>query len=178
MICRRRNPIQLAGFLAGILGCTTLVAAANSVTLAWDPSPAPGIAGYKVYCGIASRTYATVIDTRSATSATISGLVPGVTYYFAVTAYDAVGRESAFSAEIGYTVPRVSTLQLRVTSSRQAVLSGTGPVGYRYDVQASQDLKTWTRIGSVTADATGSFQFTDPTAAKGVRCYRLRQTSP
>jgi sulfur relay (sulfurtransferase) complex TusBCD TusD component (DsrE family) len=77
----------------------------TSVTLAWDPSPDSAIAGYRLYEGVASGTYTNVIDVRNATSATVSNLVNGVTYFFAVTAYDTNGQESDFSDEISYTVP-------------------------------------------------------------------------
>ena len=36
---------------------------------------------------------------------TISGLVPGATYYFAATTYNAAGLESPFSSEVSYLVP-------------------------------------------------------------------------
>ena len=46
-----------------------------------------------------------MISTGSATTATVSNLVSGATYYFAVTAVDTNGQESDFSSEIIYTVP-------------------------------------------------------------------------
>ena len=79
--------------------------ATQSVTLAWNPSPDTNVVGYKVYYGIASRTYTNVVDVGDVTNATISGLVEGVTYYFAVTAYRSLGIESDYSAEVAYTVP-------------------------------------------------------------------------
>jgi YHS domain-containing protein len=76
----------------------------TSVTLAWDPSPDGAIVGYRLYDGVASGTYTNVIDARNATSATVSNLVNGVTYFFAVTACDRNGQESDFSDEISYRV--------------------------------------------------------------------------
>ena len=35
--------------------------AVGNVTLAWDPNPAPGIAGYRLYFGTSSGNYGTVI---------------------------------------------------------------------------------------------------------------------
>jgi hypothetical protein len=64
--------------------------------------------GYKVYYGVASRTYTNIVDVGDVTNTTISGLVEGTTYYFAVTAYNILGMESDYSAEVSYTVP-VST---------------------------------------------------------------------
>jgi hypothetical protein len=54
------------------------------------------------------------------------------------------------------------------------VLSGVGQAGHTYDVEATQNLKTWTKIGTVTIGADGSFQYTDPTLATyAARFYRL-----
>ncbi|HVV72029.1 MAG TPA: fibronectin type III domain-containing protein, partial [Verrucomicrobiae bacterium] len=80
-------------------------AVARNVTLAWDPSGDPTVAGYKVYCGTVSRTYTNIVDTGSSTSVTISNLMPGMTYYFAATTYTVAGLESDYSAEAPYTVP-------------------------------------------------------------------------
>jgi hypothetical protein len=78
---------------------------AASVTLAWDRSQEPDVAGYRVYYGTTSGHYTTMISVGNSTTCTISNLEPGMTYYFAVTAYDTSGNESAYSQEIPYTVP-------------------------------------------------------------------------
>ncbi len=86
--------------------------ALQSVTLAWDASPDPTVLGYNVYYGAASGTYTNKVDAVNATSATISNLVEGVTYYFAVTAYNGVGLESDPSNEAIYTVPLLPAVVL------------------------------------------------------------------
>jgi hypothetical protein len=63
------------------------------------------VVGYRLYQGGVSQVYTNVVDVGNSTSNTVAGLVAGATYYFAVTAYDSVGLESAFSNEIAYTVP-------------------------------------------------------------------------
>ena len=60
--------------------------------------------GYRVYWGTSTRTYGTSAQAGASTSYTIGSLQPGRTYYFAVTAYDATGLESAFSAEASKTI--------------------------------------------------------------------------
>ena len=82
---------------------------AASVTLAWDENQDADVAGYKIYYGTSSRQYTNIIDVPNKTSATITNLEPGRTYYIAATAYDVNGNESAFSQEIPYTVPFVDS---------------------------------------------------------------------
>ncbi len=78
------------------------------VNLAWDPGDQsvaagnPVVAGYKVHYGIASRNYPSTIEVGNTTSTTVPNLQDGVTYYFAVTAYDSSGRESPYSNEVSY----------------------------------------------------------------------------
>jgi hypothetical protein len=135
---------------------------------------------------MASLNYTNVVDVGSNLTASISGLVAGATYYFAVTAYDSTGLESTFSGQISYTVPAaaprppmLAQLFLSRNRSRQAILSGTGPAGFVYDVCASMDLSSWSVIGSITVDAFGRFQFTDgQTPSVPGQFYRLKQTSP
>lgn len=154
----------------------------SNVTLAWDPSPGPDIAGYRLYSGLASQTYTSMLDVGSATTGTISNLLAGTTYYFAVTAYDVAGLESPFSGEIAYTVPLPlggAALALSINQTNQVALSGTAPPGYQYAVQCTSDFTNWINIGTATADATGAFQFTDPGAAtNSARFYRFLQTLP
>ncbi|MCE5264391.1 MAG: fibronectin type III domain-containing protein [Deltaproteobacteria bacterium] len=78
---------------------------AAQVTLAWDLNHEPTVSGYRVYYGTTSSYYTAVIDVGSQTTVTITGLVPGVTYFISATAYASTGDESNFSGEIAYTVP-------------------------------------------------------------------------
>jgi hypothetical protein len=82
---------------------------AAEVTLAWDPNPEPSVTGYRVYYGTSSYYYSNVIDVGNRTDCTITGLLPGMTYYIAATACSSTGDESNFSGEIVYTVPGAST---------------------------------------------------------------------
>ena len=149
-----------------------------SVTMAWDGSVSPDIAGYRVYYGAASGNYTSSIQVGNVTTGTIPGLTPGVTYFFAVNAYNLAGLESPFSNEVSYT-PGLPTLQMRITAAGQAVLTVTGLAGLTYEIQATQDFKIWTAIGSVLLGAGGSIEFTDPTAAMhSSRFYRAQVLQP
>ena len=81
--------------------------AAGTVTLAWNPSTDPLVVGYSIYYGGASGTYTNEISIGNATNVTISGLIPGTTYYFVATTYTAADLESPFSDEVSYGVPLV-----------------------------------------------------------------------
>lgn len=150
------------------------------VTLAWNRSPDPLVAGFNIYYGGVSRAYTNKTSAGAATSLTISNLIPGTTYYFAESTYSAAGAESALSSEVSYTVPMTSSgVQLNVTTSNQFVLTVTGPVGQSYDIQATQDFIAWSVIGTVTVGTNGSFAFTDTNAAGLLkRFYRTHAISP
>jgi hypothetical protein len=93
-------------FLIGVFLMTAWMAyATGSVTLAWNASTDPIVVGYNVYYGGASGVYTNEVNAYSVTNITLSGLTPGVTYYFAATTYAASGLESPFSSEVSYLVP-------------------------------------------------------------------------
>ncbi len=104
---RAAHVVLFAGLFAG-LGNFSLRAV--NVTLAWDPVPGTGVAGYNVYYGQISRGYSSVAAT-AATAATVSNLQAGVTYYFAVTTRSTTGLESDYSTEISYTPAAVAVNQ-------------------------------------------------------------------
>lgn len=83
-----------AVFIRGV--CTNLMA---SATLAWQPSSDPTVVGYQVYYGTVSHNYTDQLNVGPSTTATVSNLVTGATYYFAVTAYNSSGEQSPFSNE-------------------------------------------------------------------------------
>lgn len=80
-----------------------------SVVLDWDKSVDPTVTGYNLYYGNASRGYTNVVAAGAATTAAVSNLTVGATYYFAATTYNLAGLESDFSAEVAYTVPVPNT---------------------------------------------------------------------
>lgn len=74
--------------------------AQRAITLAWEPNDEPDLAGYFIHYGLASGAYSTKTNVGLRTTNTISGLLEGLTYYFAVTAYNTAGLESEPSNEI------------------------------------------------------------------------------
>src|SRR3954468_23242490 len=79
-----------------------MLAPAATVTFGWDP--VGGAASYRLYQGSSSRNYTQSLASGQ-TQTTVSNLVEGVTYYFAVTAVGSNSLESAFSDEFSYAPP-------------------------------------------------------------------------
>jgi Bacterial Ig domain/Fibronectin type III domain len=107
----RRSALLVLLFIGLYALAPSFCFAADSVILAWDPSPDPVVIGYNVYYGAATRSYTNMVSAGNATNATVSGLVPGMAYYFAATATDATGLESDYSNEVTYSVPIVTPNQ-------------------------------------------------------------------
>ena len=104
--------------------------ATQSVTLVWNPSFDTNVSGYNIYYGVGSRAYTNVVDVGNVLTCTITGLVEGVTYYFAATAYNVLGMESDFSNECAYTVPT-------------AGITTPGPPGPLYIAAIDLDMLAW-----------------------------------
>src|SRR6266571_5350025 len=91
----------------GGLSCTCLL----GVWLHGPPAAPPTVQraaldGYWLYYGPASGNYTARIDVGPVTTYTVTGLVSGQTYYFAVAAYDRTdGSESVKSNEVSTTLP-------------------------------------------------------------------------
>jgi len=97
-----RGLFSIAAFASVLILVPVMAHAQTSVTVAWDASnPVPD--GYILYWGTSSGNYPDSHDVGNATQYTIPGLQDGLTYYFAVKAYDD-GNQSAFSQEISHTV--------------------------------------------------------------------------
>jgi hypothetical protein len=82
----------------------------TSVHLSWDANAptndaSTNTAGYRLHIGRASGNYSQIIDLGSATTATVSNLISGSTYYFVVGAYNAAGVEGPHSNEVSYSAP-------------------------------------------------------------------------
>jgi len=79
--------------------------ASAQVTLEWDSNTEPDLDGYKVYYGTTVGSYEFVVDVGNQTVYTVTGLDRGETYFFAATAYNVYGTESAYSSEISCEIP-------------------------------------------------------------------------
>lgn len=111
-------------------------------TLSWyaptansDGTILTNLAGYKIYYGMSSRNYSQVIDVGNVTTYTVTNLTGGITYYFAATAYNIFGIESAYSNEVSKTADPTLTINKAgtgvgtVTSSSAGINCGTACTG-------------------------------------------------
>ena len=75
---------------------------AANATVSWNANTETDLAGYRVYVGTRSGVYgfAGPFEVSKITSFTIPNLPTGTTYYFAISAFDKSGNESAKSAEV------------------------------------------------------------------------------
>jgi hypothetical protein len=161
-----------AAVTAIALQCAATNAMGASVTLAWDRNSEPNVSGYKVYYGPGNRRYPFVLDARNSNAQVINDLQDGVTYYFAVTAYDLDGQESSFSAEIPYTVPQRAISAVGDGSFRVR-FQGVPERSYRVEYTESLTTPNWRTLGIHTAGANGLFEIIDrPIAGSPAGFYR------
>lgn len=124
----------------------------QSVTLAWDPNPESDLAGYIVYYGSASRNYTNAVNVGNITTNTVSGLVNGATYFFAVTAYNTNGLESDFSAEVSYLASSdsvIATTLQPILSRSNVVFRGTSSVAGLaawFDLSEGTNTSNWHQV--------------------------------
>lgn len=171
--------VRAAIIAGGILVIAVGSAWGAGVTFGWTANTDP-VAGYKIHYGPASRTYNQVFDARNVTTGTVSNLLAGTRYFFALTAYNSQGLESDYSNELTYFVPTnigpsgPFRLTITVTPSQQKMLTVTGPTNRSYSIEAGTNLTAWTNMGTVTVGGGGSATFVDTNAASPRRYYRAR----
>ena len=176
------NPFKIMGLAMVLWGASPFSAHASttpgSVSVAWNRNTESSVAGYKVYWGRTSRIYEQVLNAGSNPQAVLPNLTPGQPYYCAVTAYNAEGQESPYSAEI--TVVYGSVSQNPDTSGRMVLLEAengqlgapmtifNGPAESWVDSSFYSTLG-WTQL-SFTAPVTGDYhvwcRVKGPTEAK------------
>jgi len=128
----------------------TITSEAAGTALAWDPSPSPGVVGYKVHYGSISGTYTQIIDVGNVTNTVVTNLVVGTTNYFAVTSYDSTGLESQPSNEISAIV---RGLLGRYVFYNHSAWDGNSAVANAADDQAIAPDKTPLRRGGIATFA-------------------------
>ncbi len=153
---------------------------ASGVTLAWDPCLGPAVVGYNLYYGAASANYTNTVPVVNATSVTVTNLVAGTVYYFAVTAIDSFGLESNFSSEAVF-INRPRTPPVIVTGdgvfglvTNRFGFNITGSPGQDVVVEASTNLLQWFPLQTNTLGSSPLY-FSDPGWRQNpCRFYRAR----
>jgi hypothetical protein len=167
-------------FIPALLALSSF--SAQAITLTWDPSTSSNIAGYIVYSGTNTSSYNTSNFVGNVTTNVPSGLLEGLTYFFAVTAKDTLGLESDFSNEISVTIPVslgqpvMATNQLvsgKVKLTWGSTASSTFRVYYKTNLTDGAWLpltSNLTAVGPITS-------WTDPSPPQGAsRFYRVFKT--
>jgi hypothetical protein len=102
---------------------------------------------------VTSGIYTQQVDVGNMTSATISGLTSGRTYYFAVSAYDTSTVESAFSNEVSFTIGSTSSSVASVTTGESSGTSSSS------SISATNSQSSGPTATGNSATATGSPSF-------------------
>lgn len=109
--------IKFASAIAPLLvGAVSFCDAGQSVTLTWDRNPEQDIANYRLYYGTQSGRPSQSLGVGNVTTATITNLNDGTTYFFAIAAVNTVGLEGPLSNEVSYTTPNPAAHVLTVNS--------------------------------------------------------------
>ncbi len=161
-------------FLLALFFCFSNAQSAQDVRLAWNPSTSLAAAGYFLYYGTEKGVYTNKIDMGNSTTASVSGLQEGQTYYFAVTAYNSSGIESTPSRDVWYITPGMLRLLGKMNIHSMGMEFPVAP-GHWYEVQASENMQAWTTIGQTDMATSNAWtQFSDPQAGQfSTRFYRL-----
>lgn len=151
-----------------------------TVTVSWNASPSPDVAGYIVYYGTQSGVYDNWLNVGAGDSVDVGGLDENTTYYFAVSAYDDAGEESIYSPESFCFVQPVSTLASGVFLSLQQIpvagfpnaflITASAPVSQAWTLEGSSDLKTW---GTLATGAEPEINVTVVVSQKPALFFRL-----
>ncbi len=106
---------------------------AGSAQLSWTPpttntdgTALKDLAGYKLYYGTTSGKYTQSVKAGNVTSYTVPNLTDGATYYFAATAYNTTGTESAYSNEVSKTTAALQSLTISKAGTGTGTVTGTG----------------------------------------------------
>ena len=141
MDCTQFRTGWLTAAIAAVCSCALLIqtdSPAASLTLVWDAG-ASGTVGYTVYSGEATRNYSNRNDVGTATTIKVDGLVEGMKYYFAVTAYDPARLESNYSNEVSATVPYAPP----VVAFSASPASATAPATVTFNNTTTGQVTQW-----------------------------------
>ena len=122
-------------------GLTGTAVSSTQINLSWQASADnAGVAGYTVYVNNAALT------TTTATSFRNTGLTPGTTYSYSVSAFDAAGNNSAPTAAV--------SVKTRPRRGARADFDGNGKSDIVWRNSATGDNAVWLMNGAAVASST------------------------
>ncbi len=138
----------------------------GQVSLSWDApttnedgTPLTDLAGYKIYYGTSSGTYTQNVNVGNVATYTVSSLTDGLTYYFAVKAYDTASSESRYSNEVSKTISSSPPQQYTLTVYRGGTGTGTvtsSPAGLNCGTNCAVAFNSGTVVALTAAPAANS----------------------
>jgi hypothetical protein len=90
----------------------------NFIEITWLENPEPDVAGYDVYVSDRYDGQYVLIGTTSSTAFLDRGARNGITYYYAVAAFDRDGNTSTLSRDVAYDTPRPEGYSVRLRDFR------------------------------------------------------------
>ena len=119
------------------------------------------LAGYRLYYGPNSGAYTASQAVGNQTTYTLSGLVGGQTYYFAVSALDTSGNESAFSSPEASATTLTDTPLPPVASFTGTPTTGSAPLNVAFTDVSTGQITAWSwSFGDNSSSAQSSPQHT------------------
>jgi len=149
----------------------------ETITLAWDANQESDLKGYILYYGTASRNYSNNIDVGNVTQYTTPDLQDGVTYYFAVTAYNDADQESDYSVELPHTIGHSNDSPTTPVAPNSPSSGYTG-TSYTFDTSATDPngdpLEYQFDWGDGSTSSWGADSRTHSWPAAGTYCIKAR----
>jgi hypothetical protein len=170
--------------LIGLVFCSAALgvlppSGTQQVTLGWTASPDPTVKGYYLYYGTTTTGCTNKLNVGTNTEFAVSGLVPGATYYFTETSYNAALVESSYVPQISYLVPGLLTVTRSPTNGAMRLQFPVAS-GQSYLLQASSNLETWSNLWLTSTETTNEWiEYDEPvTNTVATRFYRLILNPP
>ena len=116
-----KSTLKMTISLLSLLLFTAQIGYGASINVIWDSNEEADLSGYKIYYRTSSGNYGSPIDVGKVTSFELSGLIEGITYYMALTAYDTSSNESEKTDEV-WGIAEASS-----TASTTTILPDTTP---------------------------------------------------
>lgn len=152
------------GFLVFPLPISTSLHAA-SLSLEWDPSPSPEVAGYCLNVSFPNGSSPVSYDVGNVTQGRLDDLIPGNTYHIYATAYDTNRAQSGPSNLLIYSVPQdgAGTFIQSDTVTHGTWKGVYGNEGY-WLVGAPASLPAYATVTTTAPQWTWTSQATSPSA--------------